>query len=204
MSRIFLFIFASIIATAAPGETVLVVGDSLSAAYGIFPQDGWVHQLRRRLKALDDEHQVINTSISGETTAGGLTRIGALLNRHHPTIVIIELGGNDGLRGVPISSIRTNLASMIDLSLANNVAVVLLGMRLPSNYGPQYTNRFKSLFTKLASTRKIAFVPFFLEGVADSPALMQADGIHPNSAAQTRLLNNVWPALIERLGNQGQ
>ena len=183
---------------------MLVVGDSLSAAYGIFPQDGWVHQLRRRLKALDDGHRVINTSISGETTAGGLNRIGALLNRHHPTIVIIELGGNDGLRGVPISSIRTNLASMIDLSLANNVAVVLLGMRLPSNYGPQYTNRFKSLFTKLASTRKIAFVPFFLEGVADSPALMQADGIHPNSAAQTRLLNNVWPALIERLGIQGQ
>ena len=97
---------------------MLVVGDSLSAAYGIFPQDGWVHQLRRRLKALDDGHRVINTSISGETTAGGLTRIGALLNRHHPTIVIIELGGNDGLRGVPISSIRTNLASMIDLSLA--------------------------------------------------------------------------------------
>lgn len=179
---------------AAP-RAVLIVGDSLSAAYGINQDEGWVTLLQRRLEKEYPDYQVINASISGDTTRGGLGRIEAALRMHKPAVVVLELGGNDGLRGLPLKDMRTNLSAIITKSLDAHARVLLVGMRIPPNYGPLYTRNFEAVFTGLAKQFDVARVPFLLEGVALNPELVQDDGIHPRAAAQSRLLENVWPHL---------
>lgn len=182
--------------TAWPTETrnLLVVGDSLSAAYGIETEAGWVSLLEQRLQQTDSNWQVKNASISGETTGGALTRFPQLLERHEPAVVILELGGNDGLRGFDPQRIRDNLAAMVKLSQPD-AAVVLVGMEIPPNYGKPYSQAFRSVFTKVADNHDTALVPFLLAGVYDQEGMMQADGIHPEAEAQPLMLDNVWPVL---------
>jgi acyl-CoA thioesterase I len=192
-------LFVMIIASAsarAEAPVVLVFGDSISAGYGLAHVDqGWVELLKTRLKDEGYGYQVINASVSGETTAGGLARLPRALELHHPQIVIIELGGNDGLRALPIPQLRANLAQMVDLAAAAGAKVLLLGMRMPPNYGPEYTEQFQESFAAIARSQKIPLVPFLLDGIALSPTLMQDDTIHPNALGQPKLLENVWPAL---------
>jgi acyl-CoA thioesterase-1 len=154
-----------------------------------------VELLKTRLKSQGYGYQVVNASISGETTAGGLARLPRALELHHPSIVILELGGNDGLRGLPIGQMRANLTQMVNLGATAGAKVLLLGMRMPPNYGPEYTTQFAMVFSNLAAEKKTALVPFLLTNIALSPALLQADDIHPNAAGQPILLDNVWPAL---------
>lgn len=180
---------------AGEAPVVLVFGDSLSAAYGIDPAAGWTALLQRRLRERGHPHQVANASISGDTTAGGLTRLPAALERYRPAILILELGANDGLRGLSLEQAKRNLARMIDLGRQAGARVLLLGMRMPPNLGPLYTGKFRAMYLDLAQEKGVPLVPFLLEGVARDPQLMQADGLHPNAAAQPRLLENVWPAL---------
>lgn len=180
---------------ASPAASILVLGDSLSAAYGIRLEQGWVALLAERLKAKGYGSAVVNASSSGETTGGALARLPRALELHRPGVVVIELGGNDGLRGLPIADIRANLDRLIRLSRQHGAQVLLLGMRIPPNYGPQYTRDFHALFGELAQAHRVALVPFFLDGVALDDALMQEDGFHPNAAAQSRLLDKVWPEL---------
>jgi acyl-CoA thioesterase-1 len=183
---------------AAPAETpvILVFGDSVSAGYGLTRVDqGWVALLQTRLRQQEYVYQVINASVSGETTAGGLARLPRALALHQPRIVILELGGNDGLRALPIAPMRANLARMIDLASAAGAKVLLLGMRIPPNYGPDYTEQFRSSYSDLARDKKLPLVPFLLNDIALVSDLMQPDGIHPNERGQPRLLDNVWPAL---------
>ncbi len=180
-------------ATAPPA--VLVFGDSLSASYGFAQSAGWVNLLQQRLADQGHPHRVVNASISGETTSGGLTRLQTILNSHNPDLVIIELGGNDGLRGLPLDKIRSNLAAMIEQSLEHGAQVLLAGMRLPPNYGPAYTKRFHEIYSGLAERYDVALVPFFLEGIAQKTELMQEDGVHPRSAAQKLILDNIWNVL---------
>jgi len=175
------------------------MGDSLSAGYRIRLSEGWVALLEKRLAAEHLPHRVINASISGETTSGGRNRLPQALRKHQPEIVIIELGANDGLRGLPLSLMRENLRWMINAAQQNNARVLLLGMRLPPNYGPRYTRNFTQVFAELARQYKTGLVPFFLEGVATHTTLMQNDGLHPNAAAQGRLLDTVWPHLLPLL-----
>jgi len=171
---------------------VLVMGDSLSAAYGIERDAGWVSLLADRL---DDKARVVNASISGETTSGGATRLPGLLRQHAPDIVLLELGGNDGLRGLPPTQMQANLDAMIEASQATGARVLMLGIDIPPNYGPAYREAFTAVFDTLAKRHDVPMVPFLLEGVALDPALMQDDGIHPTAEAQPRLLDNVWPRL---------
>ena len=178
---------------------VLVVGDSLSAGYGLEPEESWVALLQNRLSSEGYEHTVVNASISGDTTGGGLRRLPRALEVHRPGIVIIELGGNDGLRGTPVVVIRSNLEKMIEMSQDAGARVVLAGMAMPPNYGERYTNGFAELYTDLADEHDTALIPFFMHRVALDPSKMQADQIHPNAAGQPILLENVWPALIEAL-----
>ncbi len=180
---------------AAERPVLLVVGDSLSAAYGIDGNDGWVSLLQAKLLQNRYPHRVINASISGDTTRGALTRLPRALEQHRPEVVIIELGGNDGLRGISLQEMQSNLTDMVHMSQRQNAKVLLLGMRLPPNYGPAFTKRFHAIYHTVADRAQIALVPFFLEGVATDRALMQADGVHPTAAAQPRLLDNVWPQL---------
>jgi acyl-CoA thioesterase-1 len=180
---------------AAPVPTILVVGDSLSAGYGIDVRDGWVALLGQRLVAQGYPHRVVNASVSGETTAGGFTRLPAALQRHRPEIVIIELGANDGLRGLSLAQTRANLESMIKAARAAGARVLLVGIHLPPNYGPAYTRKFRGVYDDLVRRYRLAYVPFLLEGVALTPGLMQPDGLHPVTSAQPRLLDNVWPYL---------
>ena len=194
----FLALFVLIVASAsaqAEAPVILVFGDSISAGYGLPLEQGWVELLRSRLKAQGYGYQVVNASVSGETTAGGLARLPRALELHHPSIVILELGGNDGLRGLPIAQMRTNLTQMTSLSTAAGAKVLLLGMRMPPNYGPEYTKQFAMVFSDLATEKKISLVPFLLTDIALSPALLQADDIHPNAQGQPILLDNVWPTL---------
>jgi acyl-CoA thioesterase I len=179
----------------AAEPVVLVVGDSLSAAFGISPADGWVALLGNRLRTEGYGYRVVNASISGDTTTGGLRRLPRALATHKPAVVIIELGGNDGLRGTPIKVMRDNLTKMIELSQAAGARVVLAGMLMPTNYGSTYTKAFAGVYPELASRYQLPLVPFFLNNVALKPELMQADGIHPTAEAQPRLLANVWPVL---------
>jgi acyl-CoA thioesterase-1 len=176
-------------------KTVLVLGDSLSAEYGLPRGAGWVALLQNRLQAEKIDANIINASISGETTSGGTSRLPALLSQHHPDLVIIELGANDGLRGLPLAATEANLERMIKVSRKAGAKVLLIGMRLPPNYGSDYTTKFFSLFANLAKSNHIALVPFLLEGVATRPDLFQADRIHPTAAAHPLILNNVWPVL---------
>ena len=172
-----------------------MLGDSLSAAYGIPLEQGWVALLQGRLQAKGYGHRVVNASSSGETTGGALARLPRALERHRPAVVIIELGGNDGLRGLPLAEVRANFESLIRLSRAAGARVLLVGMRIPPNYGPAYTSGFHELFWALAREHRLPLVPFFLDGIALDDALMLEDGLHPNAAAQPKLLDQVWPQL---------
>lgn len=190
---LFVLLLPSVQAAEAP--VILVVGDSLSAGFGLRPGEGWTSLLEARLDEEGYPHRVVNASISGDTTEGALARLPRALEIHDPALVIIELGGNDGLRGFPMEVMRDNLAAMIRLSRESGAEVLLLGMRLPPNYGPAYTGRFHQVFVDLAESREVPLVSFFLDGVALNGDLMQPDGIHPNAAAQPKLLENVWSEL---------
>ena len=176
-------------------KTLLVLGDSISAEYGLPRDSGWVSLLQKRL--VDDKLSVtvINASISGETTAGGLTRLPALLRQHKPAVLIIELGGNDGLRGLSLAATQANLREMIKSSERIGARVLLLGMRVPPNYGPDYSKRFAAMYQGLARERNVKLVPFLLTGLEDTERFFQQDRIHPNQRAQTVMLDNVWPSL---------
>ncbi|HEX2492458.1 MAG TPA: arylesterase [Steroidobacter sp.] len=178
---------------------ILVVGDSLSAGYGVPVDATWVALLQRRLTSQGYDYRVVNASISGETTGGARARLPRALELHRPAIVVLELGGNDGLRGLPVRQVRENFESMISQSRAAGSKVVLLGMRMPPNYGTAYAEQFGALYRDLADKYESPLVDFFLDGVAADDGLMQTDGIHPTSAAQPRLLDNVWPALRQAL-----
>ncbi len=178
---------------------ILVVGDSLSAALGIDTADGWVALLDGRLKERSMDYRVVNASISGDTTSGGLARLRKALPELKPELVVIALGGNDGLRGLPLKSMNTNLESMIALAGKHGALPVLLGMRIPSNYGPRYTERFHAIYGELASEYTLPYIPFFMQDVALKSDLMQADGIHPNAQAQSVLLDTAWPAIEQGL-----
>ncbi|WP_236206470.1 arylesterase [Pseudomonas tohonis] len=184
-----------VMAQEAAAGTVLVVGDSISAALGLETSQGWVSLLQKRLDDEGFEHRVVNASISGDTSAGGASRLPALLGEHKPALVIIELGGNDGLRGQPPAQLQQNLAGMVERSQQAGAKVLLLGMRLPPNYGKRYTDAFARVYQDLAASRQVPLVPFFLEGVGGVEGMMQADGIHPAAGAQGKLLDNVWPSL---------
>jgi acyl-CoA thioesterase-1 len=182
-------------AARAEPPTVLVLGDSLSAAYGIRLEQGWVALLQDRLKSKGYGHRVVNASSSGETTGGALARLPRALERHRPAVVVIELGGNDGLRGLPIADVRANFESLIRLSRDSGASVLLVGMRIPPNYGAAYTKAFHDLFGELATKHQLPLVPFFLDGIALDDSLMLEDGLHPNADAQPRLLEMVWTKL---------
>jgi acyl-CoA thioesterase-1 len=174
-------------------KTVLVVGDSLSAEYGLQRGAGWVALLEQKLKREKIDATIVNASISGETTSGGRARLPALLSAHKPDLVVIELGANDGLRGLPVEAAATNLRQMIAMSQKQSAKVMLIGMRMPPNYGRAYTERFFGMFNTLSKEYKAPLVPFMLEGVADKPALFQADRLHPSAQAHPIILNNIWP-----------
>jgi acyl-CoA thioesterase-1 len=194
-----LFICLGWAAPAAHGKTVLVYGDSLSSAYGMPEQSGWVALLAQRLKRERPDYSVANASISGETTAGGLARIGAVLERHRPAIVILELGGNDGLRGLPVAQMKQNLSAMIERSQKAGARVLLGGMRGPPNSGAPYSQAFERAFGEAARERKAALLPFIFEGFAEKMELFQPDRIHPNESAQPAMMKNVWRALAPML-----
>lgn len=179
----------------AATKTVLVFGDSLSANYGIPMEAGWVALLAHRLQSHDTHYQIINASISGETTLGGRNRIEQALAAHRPDIVILELGANDGLRGAPIKSIYENLAAIIEICLMHNAHVLLTGMQLPPNYGHTYTQKFQAIFPNLAENYSIKLVPFLLAGFGEKREFFQSDGIHPNEIAQQKITENVWEVL---------
>jgi acyl-CoA thioesterase-1 len=179
--------------------TVLVVGDSLAAEYGIARGTGWVPLLAARVHERYPKYQVVNASISGDTTSGGVSRLPPLLAEHKPAVVVLELGANDALRGLPIRMTHDNLESMVRSAQAAGARPVLVGMQIPPNYGRQYTEQFKAVFGDVARDGKAALVPFFMAGIADKPTLFQADGLHPNENAQQQLLENVWPAIESQL-----
>ncbi|MFV0278812.1 MAG: arylesterase [Parahaliea sp.] len=199
MGLLCLLCLLAVPATRAQERGVLVLGDSISAAYGMSLEQGWVKQLADELSSRFPPHSVVNASISGETTAGGLRRLPDLLERHRPALVVIELGGNDGLRGYPIGKLRDNLREMVQLSQRAGARVLLLPMELPPNYGARYTHLFRESFPLVAEENGSALGPFLLEGVATDPRLMQADGIHPTEQAQPRLLDNVRASILELL-----
>jgi len=174
---------------------LLVVGDSISAGYGLPPDRGWTRLLRERLQAEGYRYRVVNASISGDTTAGGRARLPALLREHHPAVVVIELGGNDGLRGGDINAMRDNLDAMVAMAQKAGARVLVVGMRMPPNYGPAYTRQFAAAYSDVARKRNVPLVPFFFEGFGESDQWFQPDRVHPTLAAQPRLLDNVWPAL---------
>lgn len=176
-------------------QTILIVGDSISAGFGIDKQLGWVRLLENQLQEQNINHVIINASISGETSSGGANRINKLLQRYKPSLVIIELGGNDGLRGSPIKAIKKNLSYMISQGQQSGAEVLLLGMKIPPNYGQTYSELFSRQYPELAATHNIKFVPFLLQGIAGVEGMMQADGIHPTQAAQVIMLDNVYQVL---------
>lgn len=180
---------------AAPERTLLVFGDSLSAAHGLRADQGWVALLQKRLQHEGYGYQVVNASVSGETTAGGKARLPRALAQHKPAIVVLELGANDGLRGLPLKDAKANLEAMIDASRNAGARVLLLGILIPPNYGPKYTSSFADMYKQIANARKLPLVPFLLEGVALNPDLMQQDGLHPKADGEPRVLDNVWSYL---------
>ena len=177
------------------GPVLLVLGDSLSAEYGLARGAGWVQLLADRLRERGTHYRVVNASISGETTSGGRTRLPALLKQHRPAVVVLELGAKDGLRGLPLNLMKDNLSAMIRASQQANAKVLLVGIRIPPNYGRDYTDRFFSAYGALAREHKVALVPWLLQGFGESLDLFQADRIHPTAAAQPKMLDTVWPAL---------
>jgi acyl-CoA thioesterase-1 len=195
----FLMLFAAAAAQSASAPTVLVFGDSLSAGYGIDINQSWPALLQSRLESQGYEHRVINASISGETTEGGVTRIGSTLENFNPELVILELGGNDGLRGFPPERMKANLQTIIEVTKTSGAAVVMLGIRIPTNYGPRYTGAFENVYRELAEQSGVLWIEFFMEGIALNEDLMQDDGIHPNAEAQLILLDNAWPIIRQSL-----
>ena len=189
------FLGLSSTALAADKPVILVLGDSLSAGYGIPVEQGWVARLQKRLDAEGYGYTVVNASVSGETTVGGLERLPRALAKHAQAVVIIELGGNDGLRGLPVAELRANLEALVAASRKSGAEALLAAIRMPPNYGPQYTERFYAVYESLAREQKVPWVPFFLEGVALREDLFQDDGIHPDLEAQPILLDNVCPVL---------
>ncbi|MFQ6333864.1 arylesterase [Methylophilus sp. 3sh_L] len=196
-----LFFSHAALAETTSKPVILVFGDSLSAAYGIPKEKGWVNLLAQRVKDKQLPYEVANASVSGETTAGGLSRLPAALKQFKPRIVVLELGANDGLRGLPVDAMKNNLEKMIQASKQANAQVVLLGMLIPPNYGPKYTNGFKAAFLDLSEKYKTPFIPFFLDGISGHADLVIEDGLHPNVNAQSKLLENVWPTLKPLLKN---
>ena len=186
-------------AGSSPLPKILIFGDSLSAAYGIGEDEGWVTLLAERLAQEDSELEVVNGSVSGETTTGGRARLPSLLERYNPAFVLIELGGNDGLRGLPLSLMRENLTDMIQLSQSSGATVMIAGMQIPPNYGPRYTEPFFAQYAELAEEFDLYLIPFLIDGIPQQPELMQADGIHPKAEAQSMILDNLWPVLLEAL-----
>jgi len=202
--RIFVSIlFLSLAANAASTEspTIVIFGDSLSAGYGIEVDQSWVALLQSRLKEQGYEHQVVNASISGETTEGGATRIDVALQDFSPDLIILELGGNDGLRGFPSARIKANLEKIVSRAKATGAAVVLLGIRIPSNYGPRYSAEFEGVFRQISADLNVEWIEFFMEGIAMNDDLLQDDRIHPNAEAQPILLDNAWPIISATLAN---
>ncbi|HNX71149.1 arylesterase [Rivihabitans pingtungensis] len=191
MKRMILLCMAMLLSAPGWAATIMVFGDSLSAGYGLRPGEGWVDLLRQALPA----HQVVNASQSGETTAGGLSRLPAALARHKPDIVILELGGNDGLRGLPPDDMRANLEQMVAMSAQSKARVLLVGMALPPNYGQAYGRAFQMVYSDLAKQRKLPFVPLLVEGFATDRTRFQADGIHPNASAQGQMRDSVLKVL---------
>lgn len=189
------------LATPAHAKTaqILVVGDSLSAGYGLSAGEGWVDLLTKKLAREKISAQVINASISGDTTAGGVSRLPALLSKHKPTHVVIELGGNDGLRGSPVATAKANLLKMAELSKASGARVLIIGMQMPPNFGPSYTEQFEAMYADVAKTTNAGLVPRFLEKIGADLSKFQADRIHPTAAAQPTLVDTVWPALVKLL-----
>jgi acyl-CoA thioesterase-1 len=179
----------------AESTTIMVYGDSLSAGYGLPQKTGWVSMLKTQLEKQQAVYQIINASISGETTLGGLNRIEKALKRHHPNIVIVELGANDGLRGLPIKSIHDNLEAIVKACKQNKASILLVGMRLPPNYGTAYTKKFSAIYQQIAKRHELRLVPFLLAGFGDKPEYFQEDKMHPNKNAQEKILNNVWKVL---------
>ncbi len=192
-----LLVVGTAAATEAPA--ILVLGDSLSAGYGIEVAEGWVSKLEQRLEGEGYPHRVINASVSGETTAGALARLPGILKQHAPELVIIELGGNDGLRGLSLAQMHANLAGIIEQGRARGAKVLLIPIELPVNYGPVFNARFRAVYERLARDYAVPESPFILHGIANQPDLMQEDGIHPRAAAQALMLDNIWPALAPML-----
>lgn len=187
-------------AAPAPGaSTVMVFGDSLSAAYNLSADQGWVHLIGGRIARANLPWRVVNASVSGETTAGGVRRIPEDLKRHKPSVVVIALGANDALRGLPVAGMRSNLEKMIRLARQAHAEPVLVGLMIPPNYGIDYAAEFRDMYADLAKKQKIALVPFLLEGIADKPEMFQGDQLHPTAEAQPRIADNVWPALAPLL-----
>ena len=178
---------------------MLVYGDSLSSAYGMPERRGWVALLEERLKRERPDYSVANASISGETTAGGLARLPAVLEKHRPAVVIIELGANDGLRGLPVAAMKKNLEAIIDQAQKAGARVLVVGMRVPPNYGEPYSRAFEKAFAEVAKSRRAALLPFLMEGFAEKQEFFQSDRIHPNEAAQPAMLKNVWGTLAPLL-----
>jgi len=179
----------------ASDRTILVMGDSLSAAHGIRPEQGWVALLTQRLQTQGYGYEVVNASVSGETSNGGLQRLPRAIQIHHPGIVILELGANDGLRGLPVQVTKDNLAKMVQLSHAAGARVLLIGIRIPPNYGPRYANEFAGLYPEIAKQSQLPLIPFLLDKVALDPTLMQDDGLHPNARGEPQVLETVWQGL---------
>jgi acyl-CoA thioesterase-1 len=189
------------VAALAAEKSILVFGDSVSAAYGIAQSRGWAALLGERLKREQPDYIVVNASVSGETSGGGAARIGAALDKRRPAVVILELGANDGLRGLPVAQMKKNLGAIIERSQKAGARVLLVGMRLPPNYGPDYAQAFESAFAELAARHKSALVPFLMEGFAEKPELFQPDQIHPTAAAQPLMEERIWKALRPLLGD---
>lgn len=201
MLRLLLTLTLCLLATQAFAErsTIVVLGDSLSAGYGIDGDDGWVHLLQQRLHQQGYPYRVVNASISGDTTRGGLARVAQTLAQNAPQILLIQLGGNDGLRALPLAEMHNNLGAIIEQGQKKGTTVLLIGVRLPPNYGEVYIKKFLDVYRDLARRYRVPLVPFLLEGVGGNEQLMQVDGLHPNRAAQARMLDNVWPHLLPLL-----
>lgn len=204
MQKIHIYVFllltfvTSAVMAQQPAKKILIMGDSLSAGYGIDIQQGWVSLLQKKL-AENTAVEIINASVSGETSSGGKARLPALLNEHKPDIVILELGGNDGLRGQPLKLLENNLQTMIDASKNSGAEVILAGMQIPPNYGPRYSTEFKALYEKLAEKNQSGLIPFLLEGIGGKAELMQRDGIHPTAEAQQIIVENALPEIQKYL-----
>jgi acyl-CoA thioesterase-1 len=195
----FLLLISAAFVQADDAPTVIVFGDSLSAGYGVDFDQTWVALLQTRLESQGYEHRVINASISGETTEGGKTRINQALENFDPDLVILELGGNDGLRGFPTDVTKENIRSIIEASRSHGAAIVILGIRIPTNYGARYTQAFEGIYRQLAEEFEVPWIEFFMQGIALNDELMQEDGIHPNTEAQPMLLDNAWPVIHRAL-----